>query len=872
MAPSSSSSSSSSEDDIPTTASLGSKKGELVTTNSKPKKNLDAIANDNASDDDDEDGGLKINTQFARQYEVRKRREELTKHRTDRRANDGSDDDESSSESEDEEGDLLTPHLDVQILKTLQALKSGDERVYDKNVDFYDKSKKLGGDDASDDDGEGKQHKPKRYKDVMREQILETMKEDEAGGKKGGKTSTEGDANGHNFAYDEEQRDIRRAFLESTEDGDDDNDGENKKSSTNESDDSDEDEDWIKPKHKKNALLDDDDEEAKKLWQEELQNNNTKKTRQQKGEQKETKLADPKGEVKDGDQFLMEFMTHRKWMENSNNPLGSARAYDNSDAEDDGSLADLERMDEFESKYNFRFEEANDKNTDASGAAHSIVHYARSTSTAAGATNDTLRRPDESRKIKRQARKERKAAERRAKEEKLKRLKNAKREELEGRMEQVRSVLGYNNTTSGNHDDAEEEDMDLEKPDVGAGLGEAEEQMILKLMEGEYDADKFEKVMQSAYGEEYYSKEDEVWKSDGDVKRDLKGDGDAVDGEDDVEGDEDEGEDEGDGNEDDNDAEGEEYYEDEQQEWNDEEQQGEANDPTSQLDKKLKSKLQSELYKLDYEDIIGDLPTRFKYRTVQKNSYGLSNEEILFADDATLKQFVSLKKMVPYIGEDEEYMPGTKKRKKFRQMLKAEKKERMTEEEIERESKKKEMEAEADGGGDGKKKRRRQKKKSDTLEEAAVAGADADKNDSIDNNDANKEDATEETTADTGGGEEPPEPEKKRRRRKKKQGKHSSSEDAAKETATAAVDNTATDNKKPSEEAAFTTSNEGGTTKPVTVNKESSVEQKKDKKKKDKKKKDKKNHDDKQDGKKKRKRHLPKVEGVSGARLAAYGI
>lgn len=55
-----------------------------------------------------------------------------------------------------------------------------------------------------------------------------------------------------------------------------------------------------------------------------------------------------------------------------------------------------------------------------------------------------------------------------------------------------------------------------------------------------------------------------------------------------------------------------------------------------------------EYYKLDYEDTIGDLKTRFKYAKIKPNRYGLNTSEILMMDDNELNQYVSLKKLAPY--------------------------------------------------------------------------------------------------------------------------------------------------------------------------------------------------------------------------------
>lgn len=45
---------------------------------------------------------------------------------------------------------------------------------------------------------------------------------------------------------------------------------------------------------------------------------------------------------------------------------------------------------------------------------------------------------------------------------------------------------------------------------------------------------------------------------------------------------------------------------------------------------------------LDYEDVIADgIKTRFKYIDVKSDNYGLTDENLLYADDKALNQLVS---------------------------------------------------------------------------------------------------------------------------------------------------------------------------------------------------------------------------------------
>lgn len=588
------------------------------------------------SDDEseEEDTKLTINKKYARQYQNIKQREELRQLEQ----LDEDDDDSSEDEEEDEDGKLLTNSVNLQFLKTIKALKNKETTIYDPESRFFEDQD----DESEENEGtqDTKRKQPKRFKDVLREQILDQMNEDDnidsTGKEAKSKTSSVS-----KLAYDEQQQELRKAILEKTR--------------ADASDDSDEEEDWMVMKRKQAPTHDPKEKEI----QEEFEA--LEKISTSKGSAKD--FVDPRGEVQDGEQFLIDFIKKKKWIDRNEQALNG----DNSDDEG-SSLGDMDRADDFEAQYNFRFEQAAAE-TASSGASLSIQTYAR------GQSMNTVRRPDTTRKDKRQLRKERKEAERKAKEEQLKRLKNAKRQEMNQKLAQVRAVLGSVDESA------------------------VDEAAIMKMLDGDYDPEQFEKAMQDAYGDEFYEKDDTEWKTDLDVREALQEDedGGVIVGQDDAEG----GMyDNYDGEEEDEDADGEEWDED------NEEYVGGDDREETEVERKVKLKMQEELYKLDYEDIVAGMPTRFKYREVEANDYGVTTQEILMARDSTLKQFVSLKKLAPY-NETGEYKVGSKKRRRFREMLKQDLEEEMGDDD---KNETQETPVEAEDVAPSKKKRRRLKK------------------------------------------------------------------------------------------------------------------------------------------------------------------
>lgn len=77
------------------------------------------------------------------------------------------------------------------------------------------------------------------------------------------------------------------------------------------------------------------------------------------------------------------------------------------------------------------------------------------------------------------------------------------------------------------------------------------------------------------------------------------------------------------------------------------------------------------------------MPTRFKYRSVDKDNFGLQPKEIIDADDQDLNDFLSLKKLAPYRTTDRDRVwldkwrkGGKKRRQELRKKMRADQSEK----------------------------------------------------------------------------------------------------------------------------------------------------------------------------------------------------
>lgn len=252
---------------------------------------------------------------------------------------------------------------------------------------------------------------------------------------------------------------------------------------------------------------------------------------------------------------------------------------------------------------------------------------------------DSMRRKDDRRKLKRQEVRERKLQEKEQKKEEINRLKALKKKEILEKLQKLKEVTGNDQL----------------------GIADAD-------IEGDFDPQEHDRRMNAIFNNEYYEQEAEESKPEDPLDEELElEDWDQWQGEDE-EANEEGGEVEQDWSQNDNTYAG--YNGDAGENQDDFEWTGETKgkrrkkshfakvvsrkkplfDPSS----KTFEEYFDEYYKLDFEDIVGGMPTRFRYRSVIPNDFGLTTEEILAAKDKELNRWCSVKKTCQYRTENEE--------------------------------------------------------------------------------------------------------------------------------------------------------------------------------------------------------------------------
>uniref|UniRef100_A0AAV1T4Q3 Kri1-like C-terminal domain-containing protein n=1 Tax=Peronospora matthiolae TaxID=2874970 RepID=A0AAV1T4Q3_9STRA len=566
---------------------------------------------------------LYVNETYAQAYEQRKRKEELSALEKRGLYAQDNDEEESDSETEDEDGEELTQELGADIRKTLKLIRKKDPVIYDSSITFF-KPQEDTEKDVVDSTKHSKKASsaPLHYKDLVRQQAI-------AGDVS---SSDEGDEMEGVQTYAEEQAEIKKDFLSSLR----------------------------KEEHKEGS-----EEEGDGL-------DGGLFTMRKKGDGGE---LGPENEVYDESMFRSKlqkdelnpekFLEHYLSSEGWKDKTAVIPHYDDIVKEDEEDAEALEKAEEFEHTYNFRFEEQGS----------SVIQ------THARHIDDTVRREDDSRKRKRAERKSRKAYERQKKELELRRLKNLKQAEIEQKLKKVARLVGKEEGTIG-----------LKAEDL----------------EGEFDPEEHDKCMQAIFDEQYYDEdstdmEKPTWDEDED-KELLAGLPTDPEEEEEQDGGEAEKEDE-------------EELMPEGEARQDEEEEVLPKKMTLEEMRRRKQEYLDELYSLDYEDLIGDIKCRFKYRRVQSNDFGLTADEIMVANDKELQQLVSLKRMAPYA--DTEYSVDRRLLKNLKKSVQE------TREENRRRKPKEETRDSSEiqsGEVEQPKKKRKRSKQKKTIEEGAMPG------------------------------------------------------------------------------------------------------------------------------------------------------
>ena len=527
-----------------------------------------------SSDTDSEAGDevININNEYASNYDKWRGKEHLQKLK-DKHGDqsidleeDDEEDSSSSSEEEDENGDEITADIEKDFFSTLSSLKSKDPAIYDGKTTFFKAHQQTS----------NKTQSEKKEKLTIADMERKVMLE------KGGIFDEIEDINEADkvVTHTEEMRSIKESF----------------KTALDSSDDEEGEEEGFLTKRKKNKEEVAAEEKDYKQWLagQKVEVTDTGLKEKMKGLREFWNVEN----LDEGEKFLKDYILNKRYLDNDNDEY--VPSYEEIVHDSDEDLSEDEKnvvkQEEFEHKFNFRFEEPDED---------FIKRYPRT-------IKDSLRKTDDKRKLKRKEVEERKKHEKEVKREEIKMLKSMKKKEIMQKLEQLKKITG-NEEMELNEDDIEG-DFDPEKYDKKMAE-------IFKNYDENVDDD--EKPTFSDLDEEYedeYGEDFEDW--DNWTGRDTE-DNTA----------EDEGEDGGP------------HCEDEdfnmdcdfQQEMVESTKRKKgrrkskfaktleetSSKPVFDPSDKTFSEYVDEYYKLDCEDLIGDLPCRFQYRSVQPNDFGL---------------------------------------------------------------------------------------------------------------------------------------------------------------------------------------------------------------------------------------------------------
>ncbi|XP_072775977.1 protein KRI1 homolog [Taeniopygia guttata] len=545
---------------------------------------------------------LRVNAAFAERYGRYRRREELQRLRD--RYGDSGDSTDSDSDSSESSGDDVPrdPRQDREFYRTLALLKTRDPRIYREDSTFFTGHESAEEEEEDEDDDEDDEERPARpmfLRDYERKVVLEKDgkfvdeedEEDEEAAAKRRKAEA-------SPSYAEEQRALKesfRAFVEEEEEEEEEGGGgallrPRIRSREEKAQEEDQYLRWLRGQAEPPPEPLQDLEPLQKFW------------------------SDPG--LEPGERFLRDFLLGCGQEEEEEGEEGAPLE----DSSDEGEQF-LQRQQDFERRHNFRFEEP--------GAAQ-IQTFPRHVPT-------SVRRRDERRKEKREQTRERKRKERARRREELKQLKNLKRQELAARIARIRHASS------------------------SAAFG-----LSRSLLLEDFDPARHDRLMAEWFGEEYYGREEEEkpqFEEEEGLDDDWNWDA-----------------------------------------WTGREEpprEPHCEDPDFVMDadyvpeappdpaappgrappevtfgrKRRKTRFREalerekppfdpasgpfeqyldEFYALDFEDVVGDLPCRFKYRRVLPCDFGLTTDEILAADDKELNRWCSLRKTCMYRSEQEE--------------------------------------------------------------------------------------------------------------------------------------------------------------------------------------------------------------------------